>query len=102
MSPTNTSPSPTGSSPSKVVGQLNTLKRYLVTPKMECHSIRKQRLALATWNIHSISKKVKDIQQLFDGYVLHIMALTETWHGSYDACTIKRLRGLGFTVIKKA
>ena len=101
--PTNTSPLSPGTSPSKVVRQLNTLKRNLVTPKCERHSIHKQhRLALAHWYARSINRKVEDVQHLLDYYGLHIMALMETWHESYDACTIKRICSLGFTVIEEA
>ena len=65
------------------------LRRNLVTPKMERHSIRKhRRLSLATWNARSINMKMEDVQH----YGLRIIALTETWHQSCDACTIKRIR----------
>ena len=41
-----------------------------------------------------ITNKVEDVKQLFDDHGLHILALTETWHESYDAFTIKRLHSM--------
>ena len=46
--------------------------------------------------------KVDDVSALFQGHGLQILALNETWHEGYDTGAIKRLRGMGFTVLEEA
>ena len=77
--------------------------RHLIKPKVKRHSVTPKRcVSLATWNARSINNKVEEVKQLFDDHGLHILALTETWHESYDAFTIKRLSNMGFSIIEEA
>ena len=48
--------------------------------------------------MRSIRKKINDVDDLVQDRLVHVLAVTETWHEDSDCITIKRLRSLGYNV----
>lgn len=75
----------------------------LIYPKIQRHAIPPKRMIRAGMlNIRSMRNKLENVLELFHEFDLKLLFLAETWHEGEDSVTIKRLRGLGFSVIEAA